>query len=58
MLVLIAAGASNDDIATELVISPATVGNHITRIFRKLSVRTRAEAMAIARDGDLAAHRR
>lgn len=58
VLALIAAGASNHDIATRLVISPATVGNHITRIFRKLSVRTRAEAMVLARDGDLAAHRR
>lgn len=58
VLDLIAGGASNRDIAAELVISPATVGNHITRIFRKLGVRNRAEAIVIARDAQAARQRR
>jgi DNA-binding CsgD family transcriptional regulator len=54
VLVLIARGLSNDDIVAELVVSPATVRNHITRIFQKLDVRTRAQAIVAAREAGLA----
>ena len=54
VLVLIARGLSNDDIVAELVVSPATVRNHITRIFQKLHVRNRAQAIVLARDAGLA----
>ncbi len=43
---LIAAGLSNTDIARRLFLSEKTVKNHINRIFPKLDVRTRAEAIA------------
>jgi DNA-binding NarL/FixJ family response regulator len=45
---LIAAGRSNQQIAAELVISPHTVGRHVTNIFRKVGVSNRAEATAYA----------
>lgn len=48
VLTLIARGLSNDEISQQLVISGATVRNHITRIFRKLGVRDRAQAVVIA----------
>ncbi len=54
VLVLIARGLSNDDIAAKLVVSRATVRNHITRIFQKLHVRSRAQAIVLARDAGLA----
>jgi ATP/maltotriose-dependent transcriptional regulator MalT len=53
VLVLIARGLSNDDIVAELVVSPATVRNHITRIFQKLHVRNRAQAIVLAREAGL-----
>lgn len=54
VLVLIARGLSNDDIVAELVVSSATVRNHITRIFQKLHVRNRAQAIVLAREAGLA----
>ena len=53
VLVLIARGLSNDEIVSELLVSPSTVRNHITRIFQKLQVRTRAQAIVLARDTGL-----
>jgi DNA-binding NarL/FixJ family response regulator len=40
---MIAAGASNRDIAEWLVISTKTVEAHVSRIYRKLGVRTRVD---------------
>jgi DNA-binding CsgD family transcriptional regulator len=41
-------GDSNAQIAGRLVLSPKTVEHHVSRIFVKLGVRTRAEAAAVA----------
>jgi DNA-binding NarL/FixJ family response regulator len=48
VLSLVAAGLSRDQIARRLFISPKTVGTHIERIFRKLGVHSRAEAISFA----------
>ena len=53
VLVLIAKGRSNDEIVAALVVSPATVRNHITRIFQKLHVRNRAQAIVRAREAGI-----
>jgi DNA-binding NarL/FixJ family response regulator len=50
VLDLIAAGLPNAAIATTLTLSPKTVGNHISTIFAKLQVASRAEAIVRARD--------
>ncbi|GAB3986508.1 response regulator [Actinoallomurus sp. CA-150999] len=43
---LITQGRSNVEIADELVLSEKTVKNHVSRIYAKLGVRTRAAAIA------------
>jgi PAS domain S-box-containing protein len=53
VLELLARGADTETIATELVISEATVRNHIQHILRKLGVHSRLEAAAYAREHDL-----
>ena len=50
VLHLIAAGATNRDIAEELVISEPTVKSHVTSILRKLNVKSRTQAVASARE--------
>ncbi|GAA1774540.1 response regulator transcription factor [Luedemannella helvata] len=42
---LLAAGRSNTDIAEALTLAEKTVRNHVTRIYRKLGVRNRREAI-------------
>ena len=44
ILRLVAAGASNKEIADRLVIAEGTVKNHITSILGKLAVRDRTQA--------------
>jgi DNA-binding NarL/FixJ family response regulator len=44
---LLARGRSNGEIASDLFISEKTVKNHINRIYAKLGVTTRAEAIAM-----------
>ena len=51
---LIAAGRSNAQIAEALVISPNTVGRHVSNIFNKIGAANRTEAAAYARDHGLA----
>ena len=48
ILLLIAAGLSNGQIATELFISPKTASVHVSRILAKLGVSGRVEAAAVA----------
>ncbi|MFB9372054.1 response regulator [Kitasatospora albolonga] len=50
VLNLVAKGLDNRRIARELVVAEKTVRNHVTHIFEKLHVATRAEAVARARD--------
>ena len=49
ILHLIAQGYNNQEIAQELVISPKTVRNHITRIFGKLQVADGSQTIVRAR---------
>lgn len=49
VLALIAAGASNRDIAEQLVIALSTVKTHVNHVFGKLGVRSRTQAVARAR---------
>jgi DNA-binding NarL/FixJ family response regulator len=44
VLLLLARGLSNKEIAARLVITPKTVGNHAEHIYAKLDVSTRAGA--------------
>jgi DNA-binding CsgD family transcriptional regulator len=53
VLALIAGGLGNATIAARLGLATATVGNHITNIFAKLQVATRAEAIVRARTSGL-----
>jgi DNA-binding NarL/FixJ family response regulator len=53
ILHLLAQGATNASIATELALSPKTVSNYVSNIFAKLHVADRAQAVARARDAGL-----
>ena len=47
VLNLLARGNSNREIAEELVITNKTVKNHLSRIYEKIGVHSRAEAIAL-----------
>ena len=49
----IARGLDNAQIAAQLGLSEKTVRNHITHIFDKLGVQTRAQAIVLARDAGM-----
>jgi DNA-binding NarL/FixJ family response regulator len=53
VLRLIARGRSNGDIARELVIGDATVKTHVARIFAKLDLHDRAQAVVLAYESGL-----
>lgn len=49
ILALVAEGATNQEIARELFLSPNTVRNHLARIYSRLGARSRLEAVSIAK---------
>ena len=52
---LVAAGLSNDEIATKLTVSPLTVKTHVSRAMTKLYARDRAQLVVIAFEHGLVA---
>jgi DNA-binding NarL/FixJ family response regulator len=50
VLELLAAGRSNKEIATRLDVSPNTVKTHVAKLYDKLEVRRRTEAILRARE--------
>jgi DNA-binding NarL/FixJ family response regulator len=53
ILDLLAAGRSNQQIASTLFLSPKTVRNNVSNVFAKLQVADRAEAIVRAREAGL-----
>jgi DNA-binding NarL/FixJ family response regulator len=53
VMVLVAAGLSNDEIAARLVISPATAKTHVSRAMVKLGARDRAQLVVFAYESGL-----
>ena len=53
VLTLVGTGRSNEEIAAELVLSPATARTHVSRIMTKLAARDRAQLVVAAYESGL-----
>jgi DNA-binding CsgD family transcriptional regulator len=53
VLRLVAQGLSSKAIGRQLFLAPSTVNYHLTSIFNKLAVNTRAQAVAVAAERNL-----
>jgi DNA-binding NarL/FixJ family response regulator len=53
VLVLVARGASNEEVARELFLGEATVRTHVSAVLAKLGVRNRVQAVIAAYEGGL-----
>jgi DNA-binding CsgD family transcriptional regulator len=53
---LVAEGATNRQVAQQLVLSPHTVNNHLRHVYAKLDVSSRVELTRIALSHDLGEH--
>jgi DNA-binding NarL/FixJ family response regulator len=54
VLKLVAAGLTNQQIAERLSVTPSTINAHLTSIYSKIGVSSRAGAVRFALDHDLA----
>ena len=54
VVTLVAAGLSNDEIATKLTVSPLTAKTHVSRAMTKLDARDRAQLVVLAYENGLA----
>ena len=50
---LFARGVTRKDIARQLGLSPSTVKNHLSNIYRKLGIKDRVALICAVQDGDL-----
>jgi DNA-binding NarL/FixJ family response regulator len=57
VVALVAEGLSNDEIAAELVVAPATARTHVSRAMMKLNARDRAQLVVFAYQSGLATPR-
>ena len=53
VMCLVAAGLSNDEVATRLFVSPLTAKTHVSRILAKLAARDRAQLVVMAYESGL-----
>ncbi|MFI6482085.1 response regulator [Nonomuraea sp. NPDC050663] len=58
VVALVGQGLSNEEIATELVVSPFTAKTHVSRAMTKLGVRDRAQLVVMAYESGLVTPRR